>query len=62
MAEKKEILFFLLLSVFIFSSCSKTDDLSKNRKSVISIGLNRSVKSAPIAIAEESKYFFSKQS
>ena len=57
MAEKTEILFFLLLSVFIFSSCSKTDDLSKNRKSVISIGLNRSVKSAPIAIAEESKYF-----
>ncbi len=57
MSEKKEILFFLLLYVLVLTSCNKTETSSNNIKSIIRIGINRSVKSAPIAIAEESGYF-----
>ena len=57
MFKKMETFFFFFLTLFIFISCSKTDDNLKNSNFSVKIGLNRSVKSAPVVIAEESGFF-----
>ena len=58
MSGKTKIFILLLLTGFYFLSCSKKDSDIKGSDISIKIGLNRSLKSSPIVIAEKLGFFF----
>ena len=61
MPGKAEAIILLLVSVFLVSSCTRNDSVSKSSNALIRIGINRSVKSSPIVIAEKSGFFLEKK-